>query len=160
MRLPFVSPPPEPSIRTLRADDAADVAAIHAEGFHRAWATEEVEPLLVDPAVTAQGIGPSGGRLHGFVLSRRAADEAEILSIAVAKRNRGAGLAGRLLRAHLGRLASQGVRSLFLEVDEENRAARALYDRFGFAMVGQRTGYYPRPDGTRATALVLRLGLD
>ena len=58
----------------------------------------------------------------GFVVSRTAADEAEILSIAVAPEFRGAGVARRLLDVHLRRLAGYGVAAVFLEVDEHNDA--------------------------------------
>jgi ribosomal-protein-alanine N-acetyltransferase len=160
MRLPFLSPAPAASVRSLRGADAPAMAAIHAEGFHRAWGAHEIAPMLCDAAVTGQGIGPASGVLYGFVLSRRAADEAEILSIAVARRRRGAGLAGRLLQAHLGRLAAQGAHSLFLEVDQDNAPARALYDRLGFVEVGRRPGYYRRADGGQAMALVMRRSLD
>jgi len=159
MRLPFLTPA-ESSVRPLQVRDAAAVADLHAGGFTHGWAVHEIEALLVDAAVVGQGVGPAGGTLFGFVLSRCAADEAEILSIAVERRHRGAGLAGRLLRAHLGRLSAGGVRHLFLEVDEGNAAARALYARSGFAEVGRRTGYYRRPDGSTANALVLRRDLD
>jgi ribosomal-protein-alanine N-acetyltransferase len=46
-------------------------------------------------------------------------------------------------------------KKLFLEVDENNAAAIALYKKHGFAGIGTRKGYYPRPDGTPATALVM-----
>lgn len=159
MRLPFLTPT-ESSIRPLQVRDAAAVADLHAAGFAHAWAAHEIEALLVDAAVVGQGIGPAADALFGFVLSRCAADEAEILSIAVDRRHRGAGLAGRLLRAHLGRLSARGIRHVFLEVDEGNAAARALYARCGFVEVGRRAGYYRRPDGSTANALVLRRDLD
>jgi ribosomal-protein-alanine N-acetyltransferase len=44
-------------------------------------------------------------------------------------------------------------------VDEDNQAARRLYDQFGFSQIGERRGYYPRPDGKTATALVMRADL-
>jgi len=159
MRLPFLTPAAT-SVRPLQVRDAAAVADLHAGGFTHGWAVHEIEALLVDAAVMGQGVGPAGGTLFGFVLSRCAADEAEILSIVVDRRHRGAGLAGRLLRAHLGRLSARGIRHLFLEVDEGNAAARALYARLGFAEVGRRPGYFRRPDGSAANALVLRRDLD
>ncbi len=95
-------------------------------------------------------------RLVGFVVSRIAADQAEILSIAVASDFRGAGLARRLLDVHLRRLAGYGVATVFLEVDEHNAPARRLYAGFGFAKVGRRESYY----AAAAAALVLRRHLS
>jgi ribosomal-protein-alanine N-acetyltransferase len=90
--------------------------------------------------------------------SRIAADQAEILSIAVAPSHRGMGLARRMLGVHLRRLAAYGVGSVFLEVDEHNVPARRLYAGFGFSQVGRRNSYYATADGA-AAALVLRRDL-
>jgi len=100
----------------------------------------------------------SGRHLDGFILSRLAADEAEILSVAVAASQRGRGLAGRLLDLHLRTLAGRGVRAVFLEVEEANRAATCLYARRGFREVGRRDAYYGGP-GAGSRALVLRRDL-
>ena len=97
--------------------------------------------------------------LVGFILSRLVAGEAEILSVAVAPRRRGSGLARRLLDLHLRRLAGLGARTVFLEVDEDNVPARRLYRRAGFREVGRREGYYPDRAGKAAAALVLRCDL-
>jgi ribosomal-protein-alanine N-acetyltransferase len=93
------------------------------------------------------------------MLSRRAADEAEILSVAVAPRRRGRGLARKMLDLHLRRLAGRGTRTVFLEVDEANQSARRLYARAGFREVGQRKGYYTQESGVASTAVVLRRDL-
>lgn len=158
---PWLSRATPPALRPLRPADAAVLAAMHAEGFHHGWPVTEIEAMLVDPAVLGLGIGHGRdvAELDGFVLSRRAADEAEILTIAIRRRRRGGGLGRLLLEGHLGRLAAAGVRAVFLEVDEANAAARALYAREAFRQVGARKAYYPRPDGTRGTALVLRRDL-
>jgi ribosomal-protein-alanine N-acetyltransferase len=158
---PFVRYRPAPSIRPARIGDASDMARIHGEGFHRAWSTLEIERLLTDPAVLADAalVGGDDGRLAGFVLSRRAADEAEVLTIAMTTRQRGNGIAGRLLSQHMKTLAYAGTRVLFLEVDEGNDPALALYRRAGFTEVGRRVAYYRKADGSAATALVLRRSL-
>lgn len=92
----------------------------------------------------------------GFIISRRVLDEAEVLTIAVAPEHRRSGVGAALLEFHLATLALQRVSRLFLEVDEGNASARALYAKFGFVEMGRREGYYRTSDGKRATALTMR----
>ena len=77
----------------------------------------------------------------------------------MAPARRGRGLARTLLNLHLGRLAGLRAKTVFLEVDEENAAARRLYARAGFKEVGRRKGYYPKDAGQATAALVLRRDL-
>ena len=98
--------------------------------------------------------------LVGFAVSRMAADEAEILSIAVAASHRGRNLSRDLLLTHLGHLAGRGVRTVFLEVEENNAPARRLYDRAGFAVTGRRERYYRQPGGEQLNALLMRRDLS
>jgi ribosomal-protein-alanine N-acetyltransferase len=93
-------------------------------------------------------------------LTRHAADEAEVLSIAVDGRARRRGLGRRLLRRNLQRLATFGVGRVFLEVDAGNEPALALYRRMGFVEAGRREGYYRGTAGQVAPALVLCRTLD
>jgi ribosomal-protein-alanine N-acetyltransferase len=136
---------------------AAAIAALHAASFARGWSAAEVGDLLAAPNVVADRLRASARRdgLDGFALSRIAADEAELLSIAVARRCRGRGGSVPLLSRHLGRLMAAGVLRVVLEVAEDNAPAQRLYARFGFAEIGRRPAYYPRPDGSAGTALVL-----
>lgn len=146
----------EPALSAATARDARALAAIHAASFNRGWSEHEFEQLLTDRNVAADRA--AAGRRHiGFILSRRAADEAEILSVAVARAWRGRGVARRLLDLHLRRLAGLGQRAVFLEVDADNTAARRLYARAGFREVGRRPGYYAQSGGKGA--LVLRRDL-
>jgi len=148
----------EPVLAEASVLDAPDLAELHAVSFRRGWSDSEFARLLRDQNVTAHR-ATVAGVITGFILSRRAGDEAEILSIAVAASRRRRGFAGRLLDLHLRRLAGQGVRVVLLEVDEDNVAARRLYSHAGFHAVGRRKGYYPRPEATPASALVLRRDL-
>jgi ribosomal-protein-alanine N-acetyltransferase len=138
--------------------DAAAIAMLHAAAFHRGWSEDEVERLVGDRAVMTHRATMSG-KLAGFVMSRRAADEAEILSVAVSHACRGRGVARDLLQLHLRRLAGNGVRTVFLEVDETNTPALRLYRRAGFREVGRRPNYYATAAATPAAALVLRRDL-
>jgi ribosomal-protein-alanine N-acetyltransferase len=148
----------EPVLSEAGARDAGAIAALHAASFRRGWSEQEVEGLLLDRQVLTHR-ATSAGKLSGFIMSRLAADEAEILSVAVAARQQGRGLARKLLNLHLRRLAGLGARAVFLEVDEHNAAAIRLYDRAGFREVARRPNYYPGAGGAPAAALVLRRDL-
>ena len=146
------------AIRLMQTSDSVSAARLHAMSFARGWSEEEIAALILDRQVEANALA-RGHRLDGFVLSRLAADEAEILTIAVDPAQRGGGLGRKLLSNHLARLAARGIKALFLEVEQDNISARALYARTGFAEVGRRPAYYTKPDGTRSEALVLRRDL-
>ncbi len=148
----------EPVVAEASAKDAAAIGQLHGASFRRGWSDDEIERMLLDRNVIAHR-ATIGRAFAGFVMSRVAAGEAEILSIAVAGPRKGRGLAGRLLRHHLGRLAGVAVRTVFLEVDEDNAPALRLYRRAGFREVGRRAGYYPTPGGKPSNALVLRRDL-
>ena len=152
---------PSPSaIRPLRAEAAEDCARIHAAGFAYPWGQSELESLISDPrAVGTAALDPATAKLRGFALSRLAADEAEILTLAVDPALRKGGVGRDLLRAHLAEVAAAGAARIFLEVDRHNAAALALYARFGFVKVGERQGYYKRPNGETASALLMRRDL-
>jgi ribosomal-protein-alanine N-acetyltransferase len=152
---------PQWRVDTAGPSSAAAIAALHAAAFARGWSTAEVADLLSQPNVLAERLRarPRPTAFDGFALSRIAADEAEILSVAVAPRWRGQGGGTPLLSRHLGRMLGLGVRRVVLEVDADNPAALRLYARFGFTEVGRRAAYYPRRDGSFGTALVLARAL-
>jgi [ribosomal protein S18]-alanine N-acetyltransferase len=137
---------------------AANLATLHAASFRRGWTEAEFERLLVDRQVLAHE-AVIGQKPVGFILSRRAAADAEILSVAVARSERGRGVAGALLDVHLRNLAGLGTATVFLEVEDDNPPARRLYAGRGFHQVGERQGYYARSDGRASTALILRRDL-
>jgi ribosomal-protein-alanine N-acetyltransferase len=148
----------KPRLSEAGPRDAAACAALHSASFRRGWSEEEFEHLLFERNVVAHR-ATVGRSLVGFILSRNAAGEAEILSIAVARTRRGSGIGRALLDLHLRRLAAMDVRSVFLEVDAENEPAVRLYDRAGFRKVGSRPAYYAQQGRPASSALVLRLDL-
>ena len=132
---------------------AAALAGIHARAFHP-------EEVWAEAAFASQLALPNTfGFVHldgGLVLGRVAANEAEILTLAVVPHARRQGLGRALLRAAMAAATGRGAETMFLEVSAGNRAARGLYDGAGFRPVGRRPGYYP--DGSEA--LVLAAGLS
>ncbi|MEA2831485.1 MAG: [ribosomal protein S18]-alanine N-acetyltransferase [Bradyrhizobium sp.] len=142
---------------TLR--DASRLAQLHGASFHRGWGEGEFESMLSERNTLVQRLRV-GSKIVGFAVSRMAADEAEILSIAVAVSHRGRGLSRNLLLTHLGHLAGRGVRTVFLEVEENNQPARRLYQHAGFAVAGRRERYYREANGKQLDALLMRRDLS
>jgi ribosomal-protein-alanine N-acetyltransferase len=139
--------------------DAARLAQLHGASFHRGWGEAEFETMLTERNTLVHRLR-QGRKVIGFAVSRMAADEAEILSIAIDPAQRGRGLSRSLLLNHLGHLAGRGVRTVFLEVEENNQPARRLYERAGFGVVGQRERYYQQPGGEQLNALLMRRDLS
>jgi len=138
--------------------DVPAFARIHGASFHRGWGEGEFERMLAERNTLVHRLR-MGRKIIGFSVSRIAADEAEILSIAVAESHRGRGLSGNLLLTHLGHLAGRAVKTVFLEVEENNQPARRLYERAGFAVVGRRERYYRQVGGEPMDALLMRRDL-
>jgi [ribosomal protein S18]-alanine N-acetyltransferase len=139
--------------------DAARLAQLHGASFHRGWGEAEFEGMLTEHNTLVHRLR-IGRKIIGFAVSRMAADEAEILSIAVAPDHRGRGLSRELLLTHLGHLAGRGIRTVFLEVEENNQPARRLYARAGFAIAGRRERYYREANGQQLNALLMRRDLS
>jgi [ribosomal protein S18]-alanine N-acetyltransferase len=139
--------------------DAPKLAELHGASFHRGWGESEFEAMLAERNTLVHRLR-MGRKTIGFAVSRIAADEAEILSIAVDANHRGRSLSRNLLLTHLGHLAGRGVRSVFLEVEENNQPARRLYQGAGFAVTGRRERYYRQPSGEQLNALLMRRDLS
>lgn len=128
-----------PAPLAATAAHAAVLAAIHAACFPPAeqWGEAAIATQLVLPGGFAL-LDPAGGMLLG----RMAADEAEILALAVVPALRRQGLGRTLLAAAEASMRAAGGRVVFLEVACTNTAARALYAAAGYREIGRRTRYY------------------
>lgn len=134
-------------MRELTVCDAKAMAAIHAVCFDRGW--PELDMAVHLQKDTCFGAGEP---LISFIICRQSADQAEILTIATTPEEQGTGQAKQILSGAMSSLKQQGVRTLFLEVAEDNMPAQALYRRAGFTQMGRRPAYYRRAGG-RVAAL-------
>ena len=139
-------------MRFAEQTDIAQLVRLHAASFEDHWDEASLRDFLGSPGVFALVEG------EGFVLIRAVADEAEILTLAVAPEKRRAGIGRALIEAAAMEANARGAQAFFLEVSVENGAARALYSGLGFAQAGSRPGYYRTPQGP-ADALILKAAL-
>lgn len=129
------------TVESCGIEAAALLATLHTEAFAAGWTRQSMTELLAMPGALAL-LALNGGQPAGFLLLRQAADEAEIITLAVRPRLQRLGVARALLQAGLHGLAERGAKACFLEVAEDNAAALALYAGYGFSEVGRRPGYY------------------
>ncbi len=150
------------SIRHVGVEHATMLAAIHAAGFDDPWHVEAMAELLATPGcigLLAISGADSNGEPCGFVLARKAADEMEILTIAVVPPMRRRGV-GKALLDHLSGIARcSEAASIFIEYAADNAAAAQLYSRQGFRSTGRRKNYYRRSGGSACDAVTARLDL-
>ncbi|MEM8986081.1 MAG: GNAT family N-acetyltransferase [Pseudomonadota bacterium] len=123
--------------------DAADaLAALHAEAFPAtSWDAPAIAKLMDAPGVFVLICGEKD-RPTGFLMARLAADEMEILTLAVRPKLRRRGAGRALVAAACAAAKTGGASVWYLEVAADNAAACALYKTCGFEQAGTRPGYY------------------
>lgn len=161
---------PAVALRPFGGLDLDRAALIHSAAFAAAWDQrwdrQAFAELLAMPGafgLMAEPQGKSSGEPDceaavGLLLMRVAADEAEIVTLAVLPEWRRQGVGFALLQKGEREAAARGAMRLFLEVAEDNFAARKLYGSLGFAAAGRRAGYYARGSLGSAAAIVMAKG--
>ncbi|KLI63496.1 GNAT family N-acetyltransferase [Aurantiacibacter marinus] len=151
-------------------DDPVDaIMAVMCEAFDstygEAWNRRQVTDALVTPSThyTLSGQDEGGPiiaeRTTGFTMSRHAADEEELLLIAVRPEFRGKGIGLKLLEDFAEKSKNRGTTKIFLEMRAGNPAEH-LYRKFGFVQVGLRPGYYRGAVGGPLDAITFALELN
>jgi ribosomal-protein-alanine N-acetyltransferase len=150
-------------LEEISSREADAVAEIHGQAFAHRWSGEDFARLLAERNTFALGVRREGifgsRRLVGFVLVRVAADEAEILTIAVKRDSRSRGYGRMLMEEALRRLYRDRIATCFLEVNRSNAPAVKLYRSLGFVVAGERQRYYSDAVSGDTAALVMRLQL-
>jgi ribosomal-protein-alanine N-acetyltransferase len=128
------------------------LAHLHARCFTRPrpWSAAEFAALLDSPHAFLLT------RPQGFLLGRVVADQAELLTLAVAPDARRQGIARDLATEFAATSRARGAAYAFLEVAADNAPAQALYHASGWAESGRRRRYY----GPDLDAIVMTLTLD
>lgn len=154
--------------RTAQIDQImAVMEAAFDPAFGEAWNRRQVSDALSMPSTHAllmdrygdvipsncgSASGDGAADAAGFVLSRHAADEEELLLIAVVPGMRRTGIGDALVQGLFQAAKTRGAARIFLEMRRGNPAEH-LYRKAGFEPIGERSQYYCMSNGDKVDAI-------
>ena len=139
--------------------DAPAMARIHKSGFAHPWDEGALRNLMDKPNCLALAAFEASRELVGFVMTRQADEECEILTIVSDSKKQRSGVANSLM-AHVLELSRlRKATRIYLEVASGNKAAIALYQKHGFEEISRRAGYYSQGRTTPEDAIVMARSL-
>lgn len=148
----------------IRAGDLTDLSAVMSvmeqafpKTYGEGWNNHQCRSMLSMPSAKLL-IAIRKNTICGFVISRQAADEEELLMIAVAPECQGQGIGYLLLEHMLQAARTHHVASVFLEMRADNPAEK-LYTKFGFHQIGLRKAYYTGPNMEKFDAVTYKAKL-
>jgi ribosomal-protein-alanine N-acetyltransferase len=131
-------------IREMYPDDIPEIVSIERLSFSTPWSETSFRSEIYS-RYSITRVAELNGIIVGYVCVKHVADECHLLDLAVHPDYRKRGIATMLLDNVIQELRVEGCRFFYLEVRASNYAAKKLYEKFGFNMVGVRKGYYVYP---------------
>ncbi len=132
-------------IRQIKEKDLAQVCAIEAATFSDAWTMQSFEETMQNPESCLFVAVDDEENVLGYCCLYTAADEGEIVNVAVADKERRLGIGYDLVSALMCEGSRRGVTFFYLEVRESNLPAQKLYEKLGFKAAGLRKNFYQKP---------------
>lgn len=121
-----------------------DICRIEKSCFSDPWSPDAISSAIDNGAVICLAL-IYDEKTVGFAMVCTAADESELLNLAVDGNYRNKGFAKALLRRAEEEAVEREATVMYLEVRESNIAASNLYIGFGFSEIGRRKKYYRYP---------------
>lgn len=137
--------------------DASLLFEIEQMCFNDPWSLKSFENALSGNTITFFIARSKNNTPVGFVGIFVAADESEIVNVAVLPEFRRLGIANLLMQEAISHAYQKGCSAIYLEVRESNTAAQSLYQKFGFDVIGKRRNYYDDP---REDAILMKKALS
>jgi len=132
----------------MKEEDLSEVMAIEKMSYPNPWPEPSFRGEMGNrPFSNAYVIVERSKRkIIGYVLFWKVEEEAQITNIAVHPDYRRRGIARYMLNDILRQIHDQGANYVILEVRPSNLAARMLYNKLGFKVLGIRKKYYRLPE--------------
>ncbi len=131
-------------VREAGERDLPEISALEKLCFSDPWSEESLKMQISSP-LSLMLVCESEKRVLGYAYGSVIAPEGELYRIAVASDARKRGVGTLLLNSFFHEMRKRGAATVYLEVRETNLAARTLYEKAGFSLVGIRKNYYHEP---------------
>lgn len=141
--------------RNVGQEESAVLTEIHAEAFANYWNPNDFNDFFAVYGTRAIVVHAQTGETAGMVVFRVTEEQADIITIAIRPAFRRLGIAKALMRQSIEMAAGLGATEMFLDVEDGNTAAMALYKSLGFTNISRRKLYYRQKDGSYTDALVM-----
>lgn len=139
--------------RKAGESEADLLAAIHKECFPNYWNIDAFSDFFSVSGTHA--LLMQDGQPLGMLVYRQAHEDADIITVCVLPQARRSGIARALMTIAMASLKEMGAKKLFLDVEDGNSAALALYESLGFTHIRRRKLYYRQKNGSYTDALVM-----
>ena len=130
------------TIRDMKREDIPNIMILEKELFSTAW---EEEMFLEEIEKQYAYVLEIKDKIIGYICGWKLVDEFNITNIAVAKDYQQKGLGQKLVQFLIGKILNERCFKFFLEVRKSNNAAKMLYEKIGFKLLGSRKNYYHSP---------------
>ncbi len=144
-------------LRLMQASDVSDVLRIEQQAYRYPWPESSFKDCLQPQYVS--WLLCQDDQTIGYLIVQSVVDELHLLNICVATDYQNQGYGQQLMRHCIHFAKSQQLISILLEVRQSNRAAKKLYAKWQFELIGTRKNYYPCDEG-REDAAIYRLSMS
>ncbi len=120
--------------------DASAIAQIENAYIECPWSEEMIADSIANPLYSF--FKAEDSEIVGYAGVAYCLDEGNICNVAVKSTHRRKGIATLLLSALEKDALDRGATRLFLEVNETNYEAIALYEKLGYVKISERNNYY------------------
>lgn len=145
------------TLRPMRTADLAALLPYEDEVFGtEAWSRASYLEELADTELRHYLVAEQDGAVVASAGLLTIGETAQIVTVGVLPAARRQGIGEQLVQALVTEADRRRAGEVLLEVRIDNAAARKLYEKLGFQVIGTRRGYY---DQGRVDALVMRRAL-
>jgi tRNA threonylcarbamoyladenosine biosynthesis protein TsaB len=125
----------------MTARDLASVMVIETQAYPFPWTSGNFQDSLA--AGYELWVLKEHQVMIGYMVWMRVADEAHLLNFTLSPARHGRGMGTWMMQSLIRQVQDAGLVKILLEVRPSNTRAIRLYEKFGFASIGLRKGYYP-----------------